>query len=85
MSNLNGPPQCSDEWAIPYSEGCQKCGTAIADDQAYCARCGNEIDPQGVPSCPRCLAAVWKADKFCRQCGARMCVCGTGMGHGGRP
>lgn len=67
---------------VPYPENCAKCDEAISLGQAYCGRCGNEVDPLGVPACPSCHASVWKADRFCRQCGTPMCTCKVEAGRG---
>ncbi len=50
---------------------CPSCHAEVADDAAFCSRCGARLVPAR-PVCPRCGAELPDDAAFCPRCGARV-------------
>ena len=47
---------------------CPGCDNEIADDDAFCRECGENLDT----GCPGCGESIETTDKFCRKCGYKI-------------
>ena len=50
------------------SKRCPKCGSILADDSAFCNKCGAKLSDL----CPNCGAQLPQGSRFCNKCGHSM-------------
>lgn len=50
------------------SKRCPKCGSILADDSAFCNKCGAKLSDL----CPKCGAQLPQGSRFCNKCGYSM-------------
>ncbi len=58
------------EGIIETEASCDSCGADAHMDDAFCRKCGNELD--FVVVCPGCETEVEGVDAFCRKCGEKL-------------
>ncbi|MBI4415693.1 MAG: zinc ribbon domain-containing protein [Euryarchaeota archaeon] len=54
----------------PKARACTNCGTAVAEDDAFCRKCGAKLPAER--TCPSCGSLVPPDDAYCRTCGAKV-------------
>ena len=51
---------------------CARCGALLAQDAAFCSKCGAKVEKKVNLNCPRCGKTVNADDVFCSGCGTKL-------------
>ncbi len=54
----------------PKARTCTNCGAAVAEDDAFCRKCGTKLSAER--TCSSCGSLVPPDDAYCRTCGAKV-------------
>jgi hypothetical protein len=63
-------PAGSSKTNAPPGPHCQKCGSWLAPQAAFCSGCGGKVGD--MPACQKCGASNYPGARFCSRCGAGM-------------